>query len=124
MDILSILALNKANKALKNSGGGTVESSIVYYDFTCEYDHGYYVVTTDATVPAILDDISNGKLPIAIIHRESEWDELAYIKYCDEHHIEFLTPPDITDQATYAWHLQWDTHDKAWDFSQVPPPIE
>lgn len=124
MDILSILALSKANKALKNGGGETGGSGIAYYDFTCALENGYYVVTTEATVEAILADISSGKLPIAIIHRTGQMNTLAYVQYFDNDDVEFLTLPSITDQGTYAWLLKYDSHDVMWDFSQQPPSIE
>ena len=67
MDILSIIALGKANKALKNGGGGTAESPIVFYDFEVTSSGGTYTVSTEANWQDIRDDVDTGKIPYARI---------------------------------------------------------
>lgn len=126
MDILSILALSKANKALKNGGGGTTESSIVYYEFTVTYniDTGYYTVTSTATVSAILKDITDGKMPVAIIHQENNNDMFAYVREYADDDVFFVTMPNVTQPQNTLWcdTIDYDSHDDMWNYGQIPVP--
>lgn len=122
MDILSIIALGKANKALK--GGGSSSSGVAYYEFTVELNGSYYDVTTDATVSAILEDISNGKLPIAIIHQEGYNDAFAYIREYEDGNVYFVTMPNVMkpENTLYCYVLDYDSHDSEWIYTIMPGP--
>lgn len=101
MDILSILALGKANKALKNGGGGSGGSDLFHiYEFSVTGSSGNYTVTTDVDYQDIISDINNGIIPIAHIEISSVAGFYAMLdSYSDG---EFTFAPHITVDSSFG----------------------
>lgn len=81
MDILSILALSKANKALKNGGGGggSGETNVLVVNF--DWAYGDRSATADHTVEEIDAAIETGKAVIGVMRDPNDLTNCAVLNY-------------------------------------------
>lgn len=122
MDILSIIALGKANKALKNGGGA---GGLVYYEFSIENDGGNPVLESEATVEEILSDIANGKMPVAIIkdNFNNGNDMFAYMREYADDNVFFATMPFEVSGALKCNVISYNSGTSSWEEAVIPEGI-